>query len=127
MSPLFSIGRILTGIAYLLLGFVHFKFGIDDEKMVPAFLPNALLWVYLAGICWFATGASFILNLLVRASGLLSALLVFIIVFSVQLKGLSSGISAMGIITLAFSLGLIAASLMIASSGKSLIKRQNVD
>lgn len=127
MSPLFSIGRILTGIAYLLLGYVHFKFAMDDVKMVPSFLPNALLWVYLVGVCWFATGASFILNLLVRASGLLSALLVFIIVFSVQLKGLSSGISAMGIITLAFSLGLIAASLMIASSGKSLLRYRERD
>lgn len=127
MNILFTIGRMLTGIAYLLLGFVHFNFAMDDAKMVPTFLPNSILWVYLVGVCWFATGASFILNLLVRTSGLLSALLVFIIIFTVQLKEFASQPSAVGIITLAFSLGLIAASLMIASSGKSLIKRHYAD
>lgn len=123
MNNLFKAGRILTGIAYLLLGYVHFKYAADDVKMVPSFLPYSIFWVYLVGIFWLATGASFISNILVRLSGLLSALMILVIIFTVQLKGLTSDANAMSFITLAFSIGLVAASLMVSSSGHYTCKK----
>ncbi|MGL5227711.1 MAG: hypothetical protein ACRC77_05950 [Bacteroidales bacterium] len=116
MKALSHIGRILVGIGFLFLAFVHFKFADGDAKMVPSFLPFPMFWVYFIGACWGAAGISFITNIMTRLSGLLAALLVFVIIFLVQLKSFTTS-NPMDIITLAFSLGLIGACFMISAEG----------
>lgn len=84
--------HIISRIAIYILASVMFYFGIRHllypdvlVVTVPDFLPGGKFWVYLTGVAFILAAVSFFINVWVRASAYLLALLLFLIVFTIHL------------------------------------------
>lgn len=108
------IGRFLLGIAYGIFGSLHFLYTEADMGIVPSFVGSSRFWVYFIGVCWIATAVSFITNILTRISGLLASLLLILIMIFVLFSHFGGKDSYL---QLAFMLGLMGGSVMVAADG----------
>ena len=85
------IQHIISRIAIFLLSTVMIIFGIqhftrpyDLVVKVPQVLPGGILWVYIAGVAFILAAISFMTNILVRVSGYLLALMLFVFVITID-------------------------------------------
>jgi uncharacterized membrane protein len=74
----------VLSIVMIIFGIQHFTHPYDLVVKVPQVLPGGILWVYIAGVAFILAAISFITNRLVRVSGYLLALMLFIFVFTID-------------------------------------------
>ncbi len=84
--------HIISRVAIYILASVMFYFGIRHllypdvlVVTVPEFLPGGKFWVYLTGVAFILAALSFFINVWVRVSAYLLAVLLFLIVFTIHL------------------------------------------
>lgn len=75
----------LLAIVMIIFGIEHFRNPEDLIVVVPQFLPNSMIWVYIVGAAFILAAISFMTNILVRVAAYLLALLLFIFVFAIHL------------------------------------------
>ena len=83
-----TISRIGTIIYALVIGFFginHFLKGTGMASMVPSFIPGAIVWVYITGAGLIAAAIAFLIDRKTKLAGLLLAIFLLIIVFTVHL------------------------------------------
>jgi uncharacterized membrane protein len=86
------LGPVFEAVALAIFAAEHFLAARDLMGIVPRWLPGALFWTYFVGVALLAAAVSFIAWRCVRWSALLLALLFLIIVVTVDLPGLPSGL-----------------------------------
>lgn len=79
----FAIYTLAIVMAYF--GIRHFLYPYDLVVKVPEFLPGGVVWVYLTGAAFILTAVSFLINVWVRTSAYLLAILLFSFVFTIHL------------------------------------------
>ena len=82
------LGPVFYAVALAVFAAEHFLGARDLMAIVPRWLPGALFWTYLVGAAWLAAAVSFIAWRQVRWSALLTALLMVIIVVTIDLPRL---------------------------------------
>ena len=122
MKYLTSIGRILFGIPFVLLGLNHFLMIDYYLGMLTSFIPSEAYTMILTGLMLMAAGVSIILNKLVRLSTLLLALLLFIFILTIHIPHLISDTDKTPtLIALLKDISLMGGSLMIAGISREKI------
>jgi len=76
------IGTIFYALVIAFFGINHFMYGTGMQKMVPAFLPGGVAWVYITGACLLLAAIAFLINRQVRLAGFLLCL--FLLLSCVQ-------------------------------------------
>lgn len=87
---LYSIGRFLYAIPFVVFGFFHLSKGSQMAGLVPPYVPGGVFWVYLTGVALMAAGISIIMNKFTKISTLLLGILLLIFVLTIHLPGLSN-------------------------------------
>ena len=72
------LGRYFFGLMLLLFGIDHFLYTDLVKTLVPAWIPGALLWTYVAGIALIGAGLSFITNIKRKPVALLAGTMLFL-------------------------------------------------
>ena len=72
------LGRYFFGLMLLLFGIDHFLYTDFVKTLVPAWIPGALFWTYVAGIALIGTGLSFITNIKRKPVALLAGIMLFL-------------------------------------------------
>jgi uncharacterized membrane protein len=83
--------RLATIIFAVIIGFFganHFLHAKEMAANVPSFLPAAQILVYISGAGFLLAAVAFIINRYAKLAGYLLALLLLIIVFSVDVPGI---------------------------------------
>ena len=118
-TTIFKIGTILYALVIGFFGINHFVEGTGMQKLVPAFLPGGVAWVYITGAALIAAAISFLVNKQVRLAGLLLAVFLILIVVTVHLPAVINaphdGSRRFPMVNMIKDTGLAAAALMIAS------------
>ena len=116
-SAMFTAGRILTGMFFLIAGNLHFANVNTDAQYILHGFPDAKFWVIFTGICWIMAAFSFWFNLASKLAATGVIILVATITYMTNIRGFNSS-NAWADVTQIFSnLSLIGASLMLASRG----------
>src|SRR5215470_7520417 len=89
-ATLFRIGTVFYALVIGFFGINHFLYGTGMQKMVPAFLPGGVFWVYLTGACLLLAAIAFLIDKQVRLAALLLALFLLLIVLTVHLPAVLS-------------------------------------
>jgi uncharacterized membrane protein len=121
--------HIISRAAIYILASVMFFFGIRHllypdvlVVTVPDFLPGGKFWVYLTGVAFILAAVSFFINVWVRVSAYLLALLLFLIVFTIHLPNYmqtaDTAYQQMAITNLLKDAALAAFALYIASNAR---------
>jgi uncharacterized membrane protein len=74
----------VLSIVMIIFGIQHFTHPYDLVVKVPQVLPGGITWVYITGVAFILTAISFMTNILVRVSGYLLALMLFLFVFTID-------------------------------------------
>lgn len=109
-------GRILVGAFFVIVGILHFTHVKGDAQLISG-MPGATFWVVFVGVCWIATALSYWTNILTHLSATLSTVLVLIITFTINIQSFGYGNDLGTIMAIANNIGLIGASMMVASTG----------
>ncbi len=72
------LGRYFFGLMLLLFGIDHFLYTDLVKTLVPAWIPGALFWTYVAGVALIGTGLSFITNIKRKPVALLAGIMLFL-------------------------------------------------
>ncbi len=72
------LGRYFFGLMLLLFGIDHFLYTEFVKTLVPAWIPGALFWTYVAGIALMGAGLSFITNIKRKPVALLAGIMLFL-------------------------------------------------
>jgi uncharacterized membrane protein len=75
-ATLDAVGRWSLGAFFVLAGVQHFLFAQFVKTLVPAWIPGALLWTYVAGVALIASGVGLALRPTARLAAALSGSLV---------------------------------------------------
>jgi uncharacterized membrane protein len=67
------IARILLGLALLPLGVAHFAYVGQTAVLVPSWLPDHAVWVYVTGTAYFAAGVTLLAGVCARLAANLAA------------------------------------------------------
>jgi len=122
-TTIFRIGTILYALVIGFFGVNHFLHGTGLQNTVPRFIPGGVFWVYLTGVALIAAAISFLIGKYVRIAGLLLALFLLLIVFTVHIPAMTnlSGEEHVSIVitNLVKDTGLAGAALIIAGTAKS--------
>ncbi len=114
---MFAIGRILIGAFFMIAGILHFVNASGDAAYCLPNFPGAKFWVIFTGICWVAAALAYWFNLLTKLATLGVTILVLVITFMINLRGIDA-VSAWHDITKLFgNLALIGACFVLASRG----------
>ena len=114
---MFTLGRFFVGIFFVLAGILHLTNTQADAKYVLHDMPGAVPLVIFTGICWIACGIALWFNIVNKLAALGAIILILIITFTVNLRGIDS-MSAWKDITQVFTnLSLIGGCLVLASRG----------
>ena len=115
-----KIGTIFYALVIGFFGVNHFLQGTGMAKMVPAFLPGGVVWVYITGSCLLLAAIAFLINRQTRLAGILLALFLLLIVVTVHLPAVLSAPDMASrrfpLVNLIKDTGLAAAALMVAGS-----------
>jgi len=82
------ISRFAIYVLAIVMGYFgvrHFLYPYDLVVKVPDFLPGGVVWVYLTGAAFILAAISFVINVWVRTSAYLLAVLLFSFVFTIHL------------------------------------------
>ena len=109
-------GRILTGCFFFTAGWLHLSH-IDADAAILSGFPGARFWVILTGIAWICCALSFWLNILAKTATIGAILLVTVITFMINIRGIGHGNSWPQISQLFSNLSLIGSCLMISARG----------
>ncbi len=88
---LLVLGPICYAIALAIFALEHLTDAHDLAGGVPRWLPGHLFWAYFVGAAWMAAAISFVLWRCVRWSAQLTALLLLLIVATIDLPNLTTG------------------------------------
>ncbi|QEC57344.1 hypothetical protein [Flavisolibacter ginsenosidimutans] len=84
--------HLISRIAIFLLSFVMIFFGVQHYlhpdmliTKVPSYLPGGKVWVYVVGTAFILAALSFMLNVWVRTTAYLLALMLLVFVFTIHL------------------------------------------
>ena len=113
---LYYAGRILAGTFFFTAGWLHLSHITADSHILAGF-PDAVFWVVLTGLCWFACAFSFWLNIMVRLASVGAIVLVVSITFMINLRGFGHGNDWVTISQIFTNISLIASCLMISAHG----------
>jgi uncharacterized membrane protein len=117
-TTIFKIGTILYALVIGFFGINHFANVTGFQKMVPAFLPGGVAWVYITGIALIAAAIAFLINKQTRLAGLLLAVFLLLIVVTVHLPAVvnapDDGARRFPMVNMIKDTGLAAAALLIA-------------
>ena len=75
----------LLALVLICFGIYHFLNARDLVVYIPAFVPGGLIWAYLVGAAFILIGISFITNRMVKFTGYLLAILLFIFILIIHL------------------------------------------
>ena len=118
-ATLSRIGTIFYALVIGFFGINHFIYGTGMQKMVPAFLPGGVFWVYLTGACLLLAAIALLIDKQVRMAALLLALFLLLIVLTVHLPAVASAPDAdarrFPLTNLIKDTGLAAAALLVAA------------
>ncbi|HLZ88942.1 MAG TPA: hypothetical protein VKQ52_16920 [Puia sp.] len=118
-ATLSRIGTIFYALVIGFFGINHFLYGTGMQKMVPAFLPGGVIWVYITGGCLLLAAIAFLIDKQVRLAALLLALFLLLIVLSVHLPAVMHAPDANArrfpLTNLIKDTGLAAAALLVAA------------
>jgi len=78
LEKLIPFGAILFAIPIISFGILHFIYAKDVSDYVPSWIPNRLLWTYLAGIGLFGSGLAIILKIKPELTAALLGTMIFI-------------------------------------------------
>ena len=79
MDRLIPVGRIFFAIALIALGVEHFIFSDFITGRAPAWppsIPGGMIWAYVTGITFIATGAAILFGTKARSAAVLAAALI---------------------------------------------------
>ena len=85
------LGPVCEAVALAVFAAEHFTAARDLMPLVPRWLPGPLFWTYFVGAAWLAAAISFIVWRQVRWSAALTALMLLIIVITIDLPNLPKG------------------------------------
>lgn len=114
-------GRVLFGIPFLVFGIHHFIEGSKMAGAVPSFIPFHTFFIYLVGVALILAAISLFINVKVKLSMILLAILMLIFILTIHLPGMLRG-GQMGsyFMTMLFKdFGLGAAALFIAGNAQN--------
>lgn len=86
-----ALGPVFYAVALAIFAAEHFLAARDLMGIVPKWLPGPLFWTYFVGVAWLAAAISFITGRMVRWSALLTGLLMWIIVATLDLPNMAKG------------------------------------
>jgi len=114
-----KIGTVLYALVILFFGVSHFMKGSSMAAMVPTFIPGkSTFWVYLTGLALILAAISILTGKLTRVAGLLLAVFLLIIVFTIHLPAVinapDDNAARFPLTNLIKDTGLAAAALLIA-------------
>ena len=116
-NPISVVSRILFALVMLVFAFSHFTNSTAMSGMIPSFLPQPIIWVYLSGTALTLAAIAFIINKKVKLAGYLLGLLLLIYVFTIHVPNLLDGDQS-AITMVLKDTGLAAAAFFIASVSK---------
>lgn len=121
-NAVFRIGAILYGLVIAVFGINHLNAGAKMSGSIPAYMPSPLVWVYITGVCLLLAAISIIINFKSKLAAYLLALLVAIIIGTVQLPQLlhatDEASRMMPMINTLKDVAIFAGALMVASKGR---------
>jgi uncharacterized membrane protein len=85
------LGPVFEAVALAIFAAEHFTAARDMMGIVPKWLPGPLFWTYFVGVAWLAAAISFVIWRNVRWSALLTAVLLLLIVITIDLPDLPKG------------------------------------
>jgi uncharacterized membrane protein len=86
-----TIGLFMFAIPFLVFGMMHFMKAGIMAGMVPSWLPGGAFWVYLIGVALVAASMGFMMNKMVKISGMMLAAILLMFVMFVQIPMVMSG------------------------------------
>jgi putative oxidoreductase len=120
-SNLSRVGVILYALVIGFFGVNHFLNASGLAPYVPAFFHGGVFWVYLTGAALIAAAIAFLIGKKTRLAGILLAVFLLVIVFTVHLPAIihapDDAASRVPLTNLIKDTGLAAAALMIAGRG----------
>src|SRR3954470_1290958 len=90
-NPISILSRILFAVVMLAFAISHFMNTSAMTGMIPSYLPQHVVWVYLSGTALTLAAVAFILNKKVKLAAYLLGLLLFIYVFVIHVPHLLCG------------------------------------
>ncbi|MBD0278307.1 MAG: hypothetical protein M3342_13470 [Bacteroidota bacterium] len=112
----------LLSIVMIMFGIYHFQHPDNLIAVVPQFLPNSMIWVYIVGVAFILAAISFMTNVLVRVAAYLLALLLLTFVFTIHLPNYlhtaDRGLQQMSFVNMLKDAALAAFALYIASNAR---------
>jgi uncharacterized membrane protein len=85
------LGPVFEAVALAMFAAEHFTAARDLMGIVPKWLPGPLFWTYFVGAAWLAAAISFVIWRNVRWSALLTAVMLLLIVITIDLPVLPKG------------------------------------
>jgi putative oxidoreductase len=120
-QSIYRAGVVLYALVIGFFGVNHFLNDTGFQRTIPSFIPYHIFWVYVTGLALIAAAISFLTGKYTKAAGLLLALYLLIIVFSIHLPAVirseGSPIVSISLTNLVKDTGLAGAALMIAGRG----------
>lgn len=116
MDDLFYAGRVLMGIFFFTVGWLHFDNIKGDAAMMGNF-PGSVFWVVFIGLSWFAVAFSFWTNIMARTAGILASLVLLLIIVVIDLKSFGKADGWSVIYQIVRTLGVMGGCLLVASRG----------
>ena len=114
---MFTAGRIFVGAFFMIAGILHIvNVNGDAAYCLPGF-PAAKFWVIFTGICWIASALAYWFNLLTKLATLGVTILVLVITFMINLRGIDSSNAWQDITQVFSNVALIGACFVLASRG----------
>ena len=75
----------LLALVLICFGIYHFLNARDLVVYIPSFVPGGLIWAYLVGAAFILIGISFITNRMVKFTGYLLAILLFVFILIIHI------------------------------------------
>jgi putative oxidoreductase len=121
-NAVFRIAAILYGLVIAAFGANHLVSGAKMSGAVPPYMPSPVAWVYITGICMLLAAIAIILNVKSKAAAYLLALLLAIIIGTVQvqhfLHAADEAAKMMAMINTLKDTAMVAGALMVAAKGR---------
>jgi uncharacterized membrane protein len=121
-NTLSRVGIILYALVIAFFGVSHFLNGASFTSVVPSFIPGGIFWVYLTGVALIAAAISFLIGKQTRIAGILLAVFLLLVVFTVHLPSVLNAPDAKAarfpLTNLIKDTALAAAALIIAGRGR---------
>ena len=114
-----KVGVIIYALVMAVFGVHHLMSAASMSAYVPSYFPGGgALWIYVSGAAFILAAIAFVVNIRAKLAALLLALLLLIILGTIQVPGLitakDSATHGMYMVQVLKDLGLLGGALMIA-------------